>query len=177
VVPPKAARSLVSTVRLSGKSNPADEEEADGRGTERDDAGRARRTPEAWDAIAALYDEHVAPGEVDLATAGLRWFDLCRDLTEQWVDQQHIRDAVGRPGSHDRLLPDVLRTFVWAFPHKYGAQAPEGTVVQVGLGIAGTWHLIRSDDQWTLEPGSADEHQHSSISQPPSPGANSPASP
>ena len=28
--------------------------------------------PEAWDAIAALYDEHVAPGEVDLATAGLR---------------------------------------------------------------------------------------------------------
>jgi Mycothiol maleylpyruvate isomerase N-terminal domain len=86
-----------------------------------------------------------------------RWFDLCRDLTERWVHQQHIRDAVGRPGSHDRLLPDVLRTFVWAFPHQYGAQAPEGTVVQVGLGIAGTWHLIRSEDEWSLEPGSADE--------------------
>ena len=27
---------------------------------------------EAWDAIAALYDEHVAPGESDPATAGLR---------------------------------------------------------------------------------------------------------
>ena len=27
---------------------------------------------EAWDAIAALYDEHVTPGESDLATAGLR---------------------------------------------------------------------------------------------------------
>jgi ubiquinone/menaquinone biosynthesis C-methylase UbiE len=27
---------------------------------------------EAWDAIAARYDEHVAPGESDLATAGLR---------------------------------------------------------------------------------------------------------
>jgi len=27
---------------------------------------------EAWDAIAALYDEHVAPGESELATAGLR---------------------------------------------------------------------------------------------------------
>ena len=86
-----------------------------------------------------------------------RWFDLCRDLTERWVHQQHIRDALGRPGSHDRLLPDVLRTFVWAFPHQYGAQAPEATVVQVGLGVAGTWHLMRSDDQWTLEPGSADE--------------------
>jgi SAM-dependent methyltransferase len=27
---------------------------------------------EAWDGIAALYDKHVAPGESDLATAGLR---------------------------------------------------------------------------------------------------------
>ena len=27
---------------------------------------------EAWDAIAAWYDEHVAPGESELATAGLR---------------------------------------------------------------------------------------------------------
>src|SRR5687768_4505259 len=27
---------------------------------------------EAWDAIAAQYDEHVAPGESDLATAALR---------------------------------------------------------------------------------------------------------
>jgi SAM-dependent methyltransferase len=27
---------------------------------------------EAWDGIAALYDKHVAPGEADLATAGLR---------------------------------------------------------------------------------------------------------
>lgn len=31
---------------------------------------------EAWDAIAALYDEHVAPGESDLAAAGLRLADL-----------------------------------------------------------------------------------------------------
>jgi hypothetical protein len=86
-----------------------------------------------------------------------RWFDLCRDLTERWVHQQHIRDAVGRPGTHDRLLPDVLRTFVWAFPHQYRAPAPEGTLVQVGLGDAGTWHLIRSADRWTLEPGPADQ--------------------
>ena len=86
-----------------------------------------------------------------------RWFDLCRDLTERWVHQQHIRDAVRRPGSHDRLLPEVLGTFVWAFPHQYGAQAAEGTVVQVGLGIAGTWHLLRSGGQWSLEPGSGDE--------------------
>jgi hypothetical protein len=34
---------------------------------------------------------------------------------------------------------------------------PEGTVVEVGLGIAGTWHLIRSGDRWSLESGCADE--------------------
>ncbi|MEU7818885.1 class I SAM-dependent methyltransferase [Pseudonocardia sp. NPDC049154] len=38
---------------------------------EQDHAGRAAPV-EAWDAIAALYDEHVAPGEVDVAAAGLR---------------------------------------------------------------------------------------------------------
>lgn len=46
-----------------------------------------------------------------------RWFDLCRDLTERWVHQQHIRDAVARPGTHHRFLPEILGTFVWAFPH------------------------------------------------------------
>jgi SAM-dependent methyltransferase len=36
---------------------------------------------EAWDAIAALYDKHVAPGETDLATAGLRLAGLEADDT------------------------------------------------------------------------------------------------
>ena len=84
-----------------------------------------------------------------------RWFDLCRDLTERWVHQQHIRDAVGRQGTHQRLLPDVLSTFVWAFPHQFDAEAPDGTVVQVGFDVAGTWHLIRSGHRWILEPGTA----------------------
>lgn len=84
-----------------------------------------------------------------------RWFDLCRDLTEHWVHQQHIRDAVGRPGSHDRFLPDVLETFVWAFPHQYRAEAPEGTSVQLDFGAGGTWHLVRSGDRWRLERGAA----------------------
>jgi ubiquinone/menaquinone biosynthesis C-methylase UbiE len=34
--------------------------------------GEHTASVEAWDAIAALYDQHVAPGEADLATAGLR---------------------------------------------------------------------------------------------------------
>lgn len=84
-----------------------------------------------------------------------RWFDLCRDLSERWVHQQHIRGAVERPGTHTRFLAEVLETFVWAFPHQYVTEAPDGTVVQVGLGTGGTWHLIRSGTRWTLERGHA----------------------
>lgn len=84
-----------------------------------------------------------------------RWFDLCRDLTERWVHQQHIRAAVERPGAHDRFLADVLETFVWAFPHQYAVDAPDGTRVQIGLDSGGTWHLIRSGRRWILEPGPA----------------------
>ena len=38
------------------------------------DTGHSEHTApvEAWDSIAALYDEHVAPGESELASAGLR---------------------------------------------------------------------------------------------------------
>lgn len=82
-----------------------------------------------------------------------RWFDLCHDLSERWVHQQHIRDAVGRPGTHNRFLPDVLGTFVWAFPHQYRAETPDGTVVQIELGSGGSWHLIRSGGGWSLEKG------------------------
>jgi hypothetical protein len=46
---------------------------------------------------------------------------------------------------------------MWAFPHQYDAKAPVGTVVQVGLGVAGTWNLIRDADRWTLEAGPAEE--------------------
>jgi uncharacterized protein (TIGR03083 family) len=99
-----------------------------------------------------------APSDVIWASGGSvpQWFDLCRDLTERWVHQRHIRDAVQRPGLHGRFLPVVLGTFVWAFPHQYRAQAPDGTVVQVGLGVADRWHLIRSGRQWILEPGPGD---------------------
>jgi Mycothiol maleylpyruvate isomerase N-terminal domain len=97
------------------------------------------------------------PSGVIWASGGTvpRWFDLCRDLTERWVHQQHIRDAVGQPGEHDRFLPEVLGTFVWAFPHQYEAEAPTGTTVQIGLGTGGTWHLVRSSDCWKLQPGPA----------------------
>jgi hypothetical protein len=84
-----------------------------------------------------------------------RWLDLCRDLTERWVHQQHIRDALGRPGNHDRFLPEVLGTFVWAFPHQYAAPGSHGTTVQIDFGLAGAWHLERESDRWELRDGRA----------------------
>jgi uncharacterized protein (TIGR03083 family) len=84
------------------------------------------------------------------------WFDLAREFTERWVHQQQIRDAVGLPGSHDRFLPDVLRTFVWAFPSQYRPEAAPGTTVQLDFGhTGGAWMLTREDGRWVLDEGNA----------------------
>jgi uncharacterized protein (TIGR03083 family) len=90
------------------------------------------------------------PGPVPL------WFDLARDLTERWVHQQQIRGAVRVPGRHDRFLPVVLQTFVWAFPHQYRAEAEPGTTVQLRFGRAGgSWMLTREARRWVLDEGNA----------------------
>jgi uncharacterized protein (TIGR03083 family) len=90
------------------------------------------------------------PGPVPL------WFDLARVFTEWWVHQQQIRNAVRVPGSHDRFLPVVLQTFVWAFPYQYRAEALPGTTVQLDLGhIGGSWILTRDARRWVLDEGSA----------------------
>jgi uncharacterized protein (TIGR03083 family) len=84
-----------------------------------------------------------------------RWFDLAREFTERWSHQQHIRDAVGEPGTHDRLLPEVLRTFVWAFPHQYRPAAEPGTTAHLDFGAGGSWILTRAAGAWVLDEGAA----------------------
>jgi hypothetical protein len=70
--------------------------------------------------------------------------------------QQQIRDAVQVPGRHERFLPDVLRTFVWAFPYQYRAEAAAGTVVQLDFGRGGgSWTLTREASRWVLDEGTA----------------------
>jgi uncharacterized protein (TIGR03083 family) len=83
------------------------------------------------------------------------WFDIAQDLTERWVHQMQMREATGRvEGYRDAFLPTVLRTFVWALPHQYHADAPAGTTVQVDLGAGGVWRLDRREDgAWTLHEG------------------------
>jgi uncharacterized protein (TIGR03083 family) len=83
------------------------------------------------------------------------WFNLAQEFTERWVHQQQVREAVGRVEDHGRLLPDVLNTFVWAFPHQLPAQA-ETRVAELVIEQVGTWTLRSSkDDGWSLVPGSA----------------------
>lgn len=80
------------------------------------------------------------------------WFDIAQDLTERWVHQQQIRQAVGRPeGYADNYLTEVLRTFVWALPHQYSEMAEAGTEVQVTLHPAGVWTLSSNGaGSWSL---------------------------
>lgn len=81
------------------------------------------------------------------------WFDMARDLTERWVHQMQIREAVGRvEGYASRYLATVLKTFVWALPHQYRAQAPEGTTVEVDLSSGGVWQLTSDGaSHWALD--------------------------
>jgi uncharacterized protein (TIGR03083 family) len=82
------------------------------------------------------------------------WLDLAREYTERWHHQQHIRDAVGKPGLiGPRYLAPALDTFVRALPHTYrDVAADEGALV--GLTIAGeaggSWFLLRERDEWRL---------------------------
>jgi uncharacterized protein (TIGR03083 family) len=82
------------------------------------------------------------------------WLDLAREYTERWHHQQHIRDAVGRPGLKEpRFLVPVLDAFVRALPHTYRqVDAPQGTLVALTISgrSGGRWSLLRENGGWTL---------------------------
>lgn len=83
------------------------------------------------------------------------WLDVAREYTERWVHQQHIRDAVGRPGlAERRWLAPVLETFVRALPRALH-DVPAATGARVRLTITGeaggTWEATRAGDGWRLD--------------------------
>ncbi len=82
------------------------------------------------------------------------WFDLAREYTERWVHQQHIRDAVGRPGLKDRqFFAPVLETFVRALPHTFrDTYASRGTSIDLLIAgeAGGEWSLRREQEAWVL---------------------------
>jgi uncharacterized protein (TIGR03083 family) len=82
------------------------------------------------------------------------WLDLAREYTERWHHQQHIRDAVRRPGLKEpRFFAPVLRTFVHALPHAFKeTDAPDGTLVALNIpgAAGGRWFLLREEEKWNL---------------------------
>lgn len=80
-----------------------------------------------------------------------KWMDIAREYTERWLHQQHIRDAVNRPGLKERkFLYPLLDTFVRAMPHTYrNIQAPADTLLKVVIGDD-EWMLVRHEDGWQL---------------------------
>jgi uncharacterized protein (TIGR03083 family) len=89
------------------------------------------------------------------------WLDLAREYTERWHHQQHIRDAVGRPGLKEpRFFAPVLDAFVRALPYTYRTvEAAEGALVTLALlgESGGQWFVRREDSGWNLYPGTPHE--------------------
>ncbi len=101
-------------------------------------------------------DPHALGGPVSWAGSEPApvWLDLAREYTERWLHQQHIRDAVGRPGLREpRFLAPVLDTFVRGVPRAYqGVEAPDGTVLALTIAgdAGGRWFLLRESQRWGL---------------------------
>jgi uncharacterized protein (TIGR03083 family) len=82
-----------------------------------------------------------------------RWLEIGRQYTEYWLHQQHIRDAVNKPGLKERrFFAPVINMFVRALPKAYhNVIAPNDTLIKLVItGEGGEWHLVREHDHWTL---------------------------
>jgi uncharacterized protein (TIGR03083 family) len=82
------------------------------------------------------------------------WLDIAREYTERWLHQQHIRDAVNRPGLKEpQFFAPILQTFVHALPRTFrSVQTPDGTSIHLHISGAsgGAWLLQREQSTWLL---------------------------
>jgi uncharacterized protein (TIGR03083 family) len=89
------------------------------------------------------------------------WLDVAREFTERWHHQQHIRDAVGKPGcTGPFFLRPVLEAFMFGLPQAYRqVVAPEGTCVTLAIvgPSGGFWSLLREGERWQLYLGRPDQ--------------------
>jgi uncharacterized protein (TIGR03083 family) len=83
------------------------------------------------------------------------WMHVAREYTERWVHQQHIRDALGRPGfTERRYFHPVLDAFARALPHTLReTPANEGTRIRLVIEgeAGGTWTAVRQAGGWVLD--------------------------
>lgn len=89
------------------------------------------------------------------------WLYVAREHTERWLHQQHIRDAVGKPGYTDRrFMAPVLATFVHALPYTLrDAAAIPGTALHLHIDgeSGGDWAIVRKQDGWKLYMGTPEQ--------------------
>ena len=82
------------------------------------------------------------------------WFDIAREYTEQWMHQQHIREALGLPTLMARhQAHPVLDAFMRALPITYkSVEAADGESVAVIIEgeAGGEWTLLRQQGEWQL---------------------------
>ena len=82
------------------------------------------------------------------------WLDVAREYTERWVHQQHIRDAVGKPGLKERRwFAPVLDAFVRGLPRVLrDAPAPDGAALRLIISgdVGGEWVALRHNGDWIL---------------------------
>ena len=93
------------------------------------------------------------------------WLDLAREYTERWHHQQHIRDAVGKPGLKEpRFLAPILDTFILAMPRTLGTVIAEvDTAIQISTtgNVVQDWILIYKAKGWRLYEGVVEDPQAS----------------
>jgi uncharacterized protein (TIGR03083 family) len=83
------------------------------------------------------------------------WVHVAREFTERWTHQQHIRDAIGKPGmTGRRYLHPVLDTFIRALPYtlrdvRAANGAGVGFIVTGDAG--GEWWAVRERSTWRLD--------------------------
>jgi uncharacterized protein (TIGR03083 family) len=82
------------------------------------------------------------------------WLDVAREYTERWVHQQHIRDAVGRPGLKERRwFAPVLDAFVRGLPRVLReSPSPDGATLRLVItgDAGGEWVALRQNGEWLL---------------------------
>jgi uncharacterized protein (TIGR03083 family) len=110
-------------------------------------------------------DPYVLGGPISWAGPGPApvWLNLAREFTERWHHQQHIRDAVRKPGlTEPRYLEPVLATFVHSLPQAYReVNAQESTCVTLTIvgNSSGSWSIVRKQGLWQLYMGKPPQPQ------------------
>jgi uncharacterized protein (TIGR03083 family) len=83
------------------------------------------------------------------------WLDVAREYTERWHHQQHIRDAVNRPGlTEPAIVRPVLATFAHALPETFRpVPTNRGSAVTLHVPDHGTWTVGNDGERWQLYDG------------------------